>query len=283
MANKNARIITAEEGEEAKKGNTVVIDFDGSVDGVPFEGGKAENYSLELGSGSFIPGFEDQVEGMKVGEEKDISVTFPENYFSKVLSGKGAIFKIKLHEIKKKELPVIDDEFAKDVSEFDTLAELRADLKEHIEEENARKAKYEEEEEAISKILEKTEIDIPKVMIDNEIDEYLKDFETRLSYQGMNLDMYMQLMGKDILDIRKEYEERATKNIKTRLTLEAIFKAEDLEVTDEIVNEKLAEAAKAYGRDADEFVKKATDQMKDYVREEAKYDVAVKFIMANAK
>ncbi len=283
MANKNARIITAEEGEEAKKGNTVVIDFDGSVDGVPFEGGKAENYSLELGSGSFIPGFEDQVEGMKVGEEKDISVTFPENYFSKELSGKGAIFKIKLHEIKKKELPVIDDEFAKDVSEFDTLAELRADLKEHIEEENARKAKYEEEEEAISKILEKTEIDIPKVMIDNEIDEYLKDFETRLSYQGMNLDMYMQLMGKDILDIRKEYEERATKNIKTRLTLEAIFKAEDLEVTDEIVNEKLAEAAKAYGRDADEFVKKATDQMKDYVREEAKYDVAVKFIMANAK
>ena len=283
MANKNARIITAEEGEEAKKGNTVVIDFDGSVDGVPFEGGKAENYSLELGSGSFIPGFEDQVEGMKVGEEKDIKVKFPENYFSKELSGKGAIFKIKLHEIKKKELPVIDDEFAKDVSEFDTLAELRADLKEHIEEENARKAKYEEEEEAISKILEKTEIDIPKVMIDNEIDEYLKDFETRLSYQGMNLDMYMQLMGKDILDIRKEYEERATRNIKTRLTLEAIFKAEDLEVTDEIVNEKLAEAAKAYGRDADEFVKKATDQMKDYVREEAKYDVAVKFIMANAK
>lgn len=283
MAEKNARIITAEEGEKAQKGNTVVIDFDGSVDGVPFEGGKAENYSLELGSGSFIPGFEEQVEGMKVGEEKDINVKFPDNYFSKELSGKDAVFKIKLHEIKKKELPAIDDEFAKDVSEFDTLAELKDDLKEHIEEENTRRAKYEEEEEAISAMLEKTEVDIPKVMIDNEIDEYLKDFETRLSYQGMTLDMYLQLMGKDILDVRKEYEEKATRNIKTRLSLEAIFKAEELEVTEEMINEKLAEAAKAYGRDADEFVKKATEQMKEYVKEEAKYDVAVKFIMANAK
>lgn len=283
MAGKNARIITAEEGAEAKKGNTVVIDFDGSVDGVPFEGGKAENYSLELGSGSFIPGFEEQVEGMKVDEEKDISVKFPENYFSAELSGKDAIFKIKLHEIKIKELPAIDDEFAKDVSEFDTLDELKADIKEHIEEENARRAKYEEEESAIETVLSKTEIDIPKAMIENEIDEYLKDFETRLSYQGMTLDMYMKLMNKDILDIRKEYEERATKNITTRLALEAIFKAENLEVTEEIINDKLRDAAKAYGRDAEEFVAKATEQMKEYVKEEAKYDVAVKFIMANAK
>ncbi len=283
MANKNARIITAEEGVTCENGNTVIIDFDGSIDGVPFEGGKAEKYSLELGSGSFIPGFEEQVVGMKVGEEKDLKVTFPENYFSTELAGKDAIFKVKLHEIKIKELPKIDDEFAKDVSEFDTLDDLKEDIKEHIEEENAKKAKYEEEEEAINTILDKTTVDVPRVMIDNEIDEYIKDLESRLSYQGMTLDMYMQLMGKELADIRKEYEERATKNIKTRLMLEAIFKAEDLEVTDEMVNEKLAETAKAYGRDAEEFVAKATDQMKDYVREESKYEVAVKFVMANAK
>ena len=283
MASKNARIITAEEGAEAKKGDMTVIDFAGTIDGVPFEGGTAEKYSLELGSNSFIPGFEDQVVGMKVNEERDINVKFPDNYFSSELAGKDAVFHVKLHEIKIKEMPVMDDEFAKDVSEFDTLEDLKKDIAEHIEEENAKRAKFEEEEEAIDKVLEKTEIDIPRVMIDNEIDEYVKDFENRLSYQGLDLDNYLKLIGKDLVDVRKEYEERATKNIKTRLTLEAIFKAENLEVTDEIVNEKLKESAKAYGRDADEFVAKATDAMKDYVREESKYDVAVKFIMANAK
>ena len=283
MASKNARIITAKEGAEAKMGNMTVIDFAGTIDGVPFEGGTAEKYSLELGSNSFIPGFEDQVVGMKVGEERDIKVKFPDNYFSTELAGKDAVFHVKLHEIKIKEMPVMDDEFAKDVSEFDTLEDLKKDISEHIEEENAKRAKFEEEEEAINKVLEKTEIDIPRVMIDNEIDEYVKDFENRLSYQGLDLDNYLKLIGKDLVDVRKEYEERATKNIKTRLTLEAIFKAENLEVTDEIVNEKLKESAKAYGRDADEFVAKATDAMKEYVREESKYDVAVKFIMANVK
>lgn len=283
MAEKNARIITAEEGVPAKKGDVTVIDFEGTVDGVPFEGGKAENYSLELGSNSFINGFEDQVIGMKVGEEKDINVTFPENYFSTELAGKPAVFKVKVNEIKIKEYPEIDDEFAKDVSEFDTLEELKADIVEHIEEENARRAKYEEEEDAIAQVLEKSEVEIPRAMVDSEIDEYVKDLENRLSYQGLDLDNYMKLMGKDIVDLRKEYEEKAQKNIKTRLVLESIFKAEQLEVSDEMVNEKLAETAKAYGRDAEEFVAKATDQMKDYVREESKYEVAVKFIMANAK
>ncbi len=283
MAEKNARIITADDKAKAKKGNITVIDFDGSIDGVPFEGGKAENYSLELGSNSFIPGFEDQVVGMKKGEEKDINVTFPENYFSTDLAGKDAVFKVKVNEIKVKEMPEIDDEFAKDVSEFDTLEELKADITEHIEEENAKRAKFEEEEEAISKVLESSEVEIPRVMIDNEIDGYIRDLESRLRYQGLDLDNYMKLMGKDIVDIRKEYEERANKNVKTRLVLEAIFKAEDLEVSDEIINEKLAEAARTYGRDADEFVAKATDEMKEYVKEESKYDVAVKFIMANCK
>ncbi|MBR4110979.1 MAG: trigger factor [Clostridia bacterium] len=283
MAEKNARIVTADKRHKLKKGDTAVIDFEGFVDGVAFEGGKAEGHSLEIGSGAFIPGFEDQLVGMKIEEEKEIEVTFPEEYFSQELAGKPATFKVKLNEIKMKELPEIDDEFAKDVSEFDTLAELKEDVKEHIQEENEKRAKFEEEEEAIKAVLDKTEVEIPRVMVDNEIDGYIKDLETRLSYQGLKLDMYLDMMGKNILDVRKEYEEKAENNVKTRLVLEEIFKQEELEVKEEDVNEKLAEFAKSYGRDADEFVKNATEQMKEYVKEELKYTIAVKFIMANAK
>lgn len=283
MAEKNARIVSADKRHKVKKGDTAVIDFEGFVDGVAFEGGKAENHSLEIGSGSFIEGFEDQLVGMKIDEEKEINVTFPKEYFSKELAGKPATFKVKVNEVKIKELPELDDEFAKDVSEFDTLAELKADVKEHLQEENDRKAKFEEEEGAIATVLDKTEIEIPKVMIDNEIDGYIHDFESRLSYQGLNLDTYLDMMGKNILDVRKEYEEKATTNVKTKLVLEEIFKNENLEVKEEDINEKLAEFAKAYGKDADEFVSNATEQMKEYIKEELKYTVAVKFIMANAK
>lgn len=283
MLEKNARIISADKRHKVKKGDTAVIDFEGFVDGVPFEGGKAENHSLEIGSGAFINGFEDQLVGMKIDEEKEIDVTFPEEYFSKELAGKPAKFKVKVNEIKVKELPELDDEFAKDVSEFDTLEELKADLKEHIQEENERKAKYEEEEEAIQAVLAKTEVEIPKVMIDNEIDGYIHDFESRLSYQGLSLDMYLDMMGKNLADVRKEYEEKATTNVRTRLVLEEIFKIEKLEVTDEDIDEKLKDLSRAYGRDADEFVKNATESMKEYVKEELKYTLAVKFIMANAK
>ena len=283
MAEKNARIVSADKRHKLKKGDTAVIDFEGFVDGVAFEGGKAEGHSLEIGSGAFIPGFEDQLVGMKIEEEKEIEVTFPEEYFSQELAGKPATFKVKLNEIKMKELPEIDDEFAKDVSEFDTLDELKADVKEHIQEENEKRAKFEEEEEAIKSVVEKTEVDVPRVMIDAEIDGYIHDFETRLSYQGLKLDMYMEMMGKNILDIRNEYEEKALTNVKTKLVLEEIFKKEELEVKEEDINEKLAEFAKSYGRDAEEFVSKATDQMKEYVKEELKYTIAVKFIMANAK
>lgn len=283
MLEKNARIISADKRHKVKKGDTAVIDFEGFVDGVPFEGGKAENHSLEIGSGAFINGFEDQLVGMKIDEEKEIDVTFPEEYFSKELAGKPAKFKVKVNEIKVKELPELDDEFAKDVSEFDTLEELKADLKEHIQEENERKAKYEEEEEAIQAVLAKTEVEIPRVMIDNEIDGYIHDFESRLSYQGLSLDMYLDMMGKNLADVRKEYEEKATTNVRTRLVLEEIFKIEKLEVTDEDINEKLKDLSRAYGRDADEFVKNATESMKEYVKEELKYTLAVKFIMANAK
>ncbi len=283
MAEKNARIVTADKRRKLKEGDTAVIDFEGFVDGVPFEGGKAEGHSLEIGSGAFIPGFEEQLVGMKFDEEREIKVTFPQEYFSEELAGKEATFKVKLHEIKVKELPEMDDEFAKDVSEFDTLEELKEDIKEHIEEENTAKAKYEEEEEAIKQVLDATEIKIPQVMIENEIDAYIHDMEHRLSHQGFNLEGYLGLIGKTMEEMRKEYAEKAEKNVKTRLVLEAIFEKEELEVTDDDINAKLEEFAKAYGRDTAEFVKNANEQTKSYVKEELKYDVAVKFIMANAK
>lgn len=283
MAEKNARIITCEDDKIIEKGDTAVIDFEGFVGGEAFEGGKGENYSLEIGSNTFIPGFEDQLIGLKKDEETEVNVSFPENYFSTELAGKPATFKVKITEIKTKEYPEMDDEFAKDVSEFDTLKELKDDTKAHLEEENAKKAKYELEEDAIHAVMENTEIEIPKAMIEAEIDGYVHDMEHRLQYQGMSLDMYMQMTNTDILAIREQFHERAEHGILTRLTLEAIFKAENIEITDEDVNEKLANLAREYGRDAEEFVKTATEQVKEFAREELKYDLAVKFIVDNAK
>lgn len=286
MAEKNSRIITGDENAVLETGNTAVIDFEGFVDGVAFDGGKGENYSLEIGSNTFIPGFEDQLIGLKAGEETEVNVVFPENYFSKELAGKPAVFKVKIHEIKIKELPAIDDEFVKDVSEFDTLAELKADIKKRLEEENAQKAKYEMEEEAIKTVSDAAEVDIPHVMIHNEIDSYIHDMEQRLSYQGMKLDTYLQLMGKTREELESEYHERAEVNVKTKLVLEAIFKAENIEITDKDVEDKIREIAEQYGSsgpNVEELVKNPTDQMKEYVKEELKYNLAVKFIMDNAK
>ena len=284
MASKNARVVTGDENAILEKGDTAVIDFEGFVNNASFEGGKGENYPLELGSNSFIAGFEDQLVGLKMGEETEVNVTFPENYFSQELAGKPAVFKVKVNEVKKKELPKIDDEFAKDVSEFDTLKELKDDVKSKLEEENAKKAKYEMEEEAIKEVVDGTQIDIPEVMIHNEIHEYIHEMESRLAYQGLKLEQYLQMMGQSIEDLEEDYKDKATSNIKTKLTLEAIFKAENLEVTDEDINSKLLDVAKSYGRkDAEEFVKKATPQLKEYAKEELKYDKAVKFIMDNAK
>ena len=286
MAEKNSRIVTGDENSVVETGYTAVIDFEGFVDGKPFEGGKGENYSLEIGSNTFIPGFEDQLVGLKNGEETEVNVTFPENYFSKDLAGKPAVFKVKINEIKVKELPEIDDEFAKDVSEFDTIKELKADIKKKLEEENEQKAKYEMEEEAIKAVCEEAEVNIPDAMIDNEINDYVKEMESRLMYQGMKLDTYLQLMGKSLSDIKEQYKERATQNVKTKLVLEAISKAENIEITDKDIEEKLRNIAERYGsagQNIEELVKNPTDQMKDYVKEELKYDLAVKFIMDNAK
>lgn len=284
MAEKNARIVAGDENSVLENGYTAVIDFEGFIDGKAFEGGKGENYSLELGSNTFIPGFEEQLIGLKKGEETEVNVSFPENYFSKELAGKPAVFKVKVNDIKVKELPAIDDEFAKDVSEFDTLKELKADTKKKLEEENAQRAKFEMEEEAIKAVVDATEVNIPVVMIENEINDYTKEMESRLRYQGMNLETYLQLMGQSISDFKEQYKERAEQNVKTKLTLEAVFKAENIEITDKEIEEKIKGIAERYGStgaNVEELIKNPTDDLKEYVKEELKYDLAVKFIMDN--
>ena len=280
MADRNSRLVTVED-RSVENGDITVIDFEGFVDGVAFEGGKAENHELTIGSNTFIPGFEDQIIGMKTGEEKDINVKFPEEYFSEELKGKDATFKVKLHEIKKKELPELNDDFAKDTSEFDTLEELKKSIKEKLEEENKNKAKYETEDAAIKAVSDATEVEIPSGMIETEIDNMVRDIETRLSYQGMKLDQYLEMMGKSMEDFRKEYEEQAKTSVKTRLTLEAIEKAEKIQPSDEEVDKKLKEMAAMYGKKEDELA--LNEQFMNYIKDSLKGEAVIKFIVDNAK
>ena len=280
MAEHNARLVTVED-RPVEKGDITIIDFAGSIDGVAFDGGTAENQELEIGSNKFIPGFEDQIIGMKVKEEKDINVTFPEDYFSKDLAGKEATFKVTLHEIKKKELPKIDDDFAKDVSEFDTLSDLKADIKSKIQKENEERAKYESEEAAIEAVCKDVEVEIPSGMIETEIDNMVKDIENKLSYQGLTLDQYLKLTNKTNESLRKEFDEQANKAVKSRLVLEAIIKAEDIKPDDKEVEEKVKEMAKNYSRPEDELLK--NEELKNYVTDNMKYEKAIAFILDNAK
>ena len=280
MAERNSRVVPVEDRPVENKDITV-IDFEGSVDGVKFEGGKAEGHELEIGSGSFIPGFEEQILGMKIGEEKDIKVKFPDDYFSEDLKGKEAVFHVKLHEIKKKELPEINDDFAKDASEFETLAELKNSIKEKLEEENKNRAKYETEEEAIKEVCKNTEIDIPTGMIETELDNMVRDVETRLSYQGMNMEMYLQMIGKTMEEFRKEGEEQAKEAVKTRLVLEQIVKDENIEADEKKVEERLEEMAKAYGKEAKEL--KDNEMLMDYIKKQLAQEEAINFLVTNAK
>ena len=280
MASRNARIVTVED-RPVENGDITVIDFEGFVDGKPFEGGKAENHELTIGSNTFIPGFEEQIIGMKIDDEKDINVKFPEEYFSEELKGKDAVFKIKLHEIKKKELPKIDDEFAKDTSEFDTLEELKKSIKEKKEEENSKRAKYETQDEAVKTVCDDVEIDIPSGMIQTEVDNMVKDVEARLSYQGMKLDQYLQMMGKTMEEFRKEYEEQAKTSVKTRLVLEAIVNEEKIDPTLEEINKKVEEMATAYGRKAEEL--KENEGFMKYITDSIKNEKVIDFIVENAK
>ncbi len=276
----NARLVTIED-RALENGDISTIDFEGFVDGVAFEGGKAEGHELEIGSGSFIPGFEEQLVGMKVDEEKEIKVTFPKEYFSKDLAGKEAMFKVKLHEIKKKELPELDDEFAKDVSEFDTLAELKTSIKEKLQKNNEQRAKYETEENAMKAICENVKLDIPEGMIELEVDNMFKDFEQRLSYQGLNMEQYLKMIGKTEDEMRKEYEPQAVDAIKSRLVLEAIINAEKIDASEEEVKAKIEEMANNYGKKAEELSE--NENLKKYIEEGIKSEKALEFIVKNAK
>lgn len=281
MQEHNSRMISIED-RPVESGDIATIDFEGFVDGKAFEGGKAEGHDLEIGSNTFIPGFEDQVIGMKIDEEKDIKVTFPEEYFSKDLAGKEAIFKVKVHEIKKKELPELDDEFAKDVSEFDTLKELKEDIKAKQQKQNDEKAKYETQDAVIKAVCENIKVEIPSGMVEMEIDNMLKDIEQRLSYQGLKLEQYLQMMGKKEEDMRKEYEPQAIEGIKSRLALEAVIKAEKIEASDKEIDEKIKEMAKNYGKENDEEFMK-NENVRNYIKQGIESEKAIDFLVENAK
>ena len=281
MQEHNSRLITVEDGS-VEKGNIANINFEGFVDGVAFEGGKAENHDLEIGSNTFIPGFEDQIIGMKIDEEKDIKVKFPDEYFSKDLAGKDATFKVKVHEIKKKELPQLDDEFAKDVSEFDTLKELKDSIKEKKQKQNDDRAKYETQDAVIKAVCEDIKVEIPSGMVETETENMLKDMEQRLSYQGLKLEQYLQIMGKTKEDMQKEYEPQAIEAIKSRLAIEAVIKAEKIEVPEIDVDEKIKEMAKNYGKENDEeFLK--NENVRNYIKQGLESEKAIDFLVDNAK
>ncbi len=281
MQEHNSRLISVED-RPVEKGDIANINFEGFVDGVAFEGGKAENHDLEIGSNTFIPGFEDQIIGMKIDEEKDIKVKFPDEYFSKDLAGKDATFKVKVNEIKKKELPTLDDEFAKDVSEFDTLKELKESIKEKQQKQNDERAKYETQDAVMKAVCENVKVDIPSGMIETETENMIKDMEQRLAYQGLKLDQYLQMMGKTREEMQKEYEPQAIEAIKSRLAIEAVIKAEKIEVADIDVEEKMKEMAKNYGRENDEEFMK-NENVRNYIKQGLESEKALEFLVENAK
>jgi trigger factor len=275
---RNARMIHVED-RAAESGDIVVIDFDGYVDDKQFDGGKAENYELTLGAGQFIPGFEDQVCGHKIGEEFDINVTFPEDYHAEELKGKPAVFKIKLHEIKKKELPEVDDEFVKDVSEFDTLDDYKKDIEKKLLDQRQKAADSDVENQLIDAIISKVQAEIPEEMIENEIDETINSFAYRLQSQGLKLETYLKYTNMTVEDLRKQYKEQAERQVKVRLGLEKIAELEKIEPTQEEIDAEFEKLAKAYNMTA--------EQAKNLVREDmVKADLAnqkvIDFIRENA-
>lgn len=248
-----AELVVVEDGE-AQEGDTVVIDFDGYTDGEPFEGGKSENFSLELGSGQFIPGFEEQLIGEKPGAEKDVNVTFPEDYHAEELAGKEAVFKVKIHDIKRKELPELDDEFAKDVDEeVETLEELKTKLRTKLEEDKKHQAEHIQQDQAVQKATENADIDLPEVMIETETDRMVQEFGQRLQMQGMTLEMYYEFSGQDENALREQMKSDAEMRVRSNLTLEAISQAEGIEATDEEAEEEITKMAEMYNMETDQI------------------------------
>ena len=253
VLDRNSRLVEVE-GRAAKDGDTAVIDFEGFVDGVPFEGGKAEKYSLALGSGNFIPGFEEQVVGHEAGEEFSINVNFPEDYQAENLAGKEAEFKIKLHELKEKELPELDDDFVKDVSEKETVDEYKAELRTQIEARLKDEAQKDIDDQIATKLIDLAQGDIPEAMYENQVNDMMRDFEMRLRQQGMNIDMktYMQYMGMEESTVREMYREEAEKKVKLRLALQSIAAKENIEVTEADIEDEYSKMAEAYKMDVNQ-------------------------------
>lgn len=283
MQEKNARVETKTEGT-VENGNIAVIDFKGYVDEVAFEGGEGTDYPLEIGSGTFIGDFEAQLVGLATGESKDVNVTFPENYGKEELNGKAAKFEVTVKEIKVKEVPALDDEFAKEVSEFDTIAEVKEDITKKAAEQNEARAKAEFEEAVVNAAVDNAKVEIPEVMVEKEVDAMIKDLEQRLSYQGLTLEQYYQFTGNNDEKMKSLMKERAERKVKTDLVLDAITKAENIEVTEEELKAKAIEVAKMYSAGEEEkMAELILNAQKDMLRLDALTAKTVKLLVDNAK
>lgn len=282
VAEKNARLVTIEDRAVAN-GDITVIDFKGTIDGVAFDGGSAEDFELEIGSHSFIDGFEEQMIGMKLDEEKEINVTFPEDYFSKELAGKPAVFKVLVNEIKAKEIPAIDDELAKDASEYDTLKEWEASIKEDLEVENDHKAKHQMEDAVIKQVLENAKVEIPSGMVESEIDMRIKSFENNLYYQGLNIEKYLEIVHQSMEEFRNSMRENAEETVKSQLVLEAIAKdlGDKLKVDEEKIKETVKNMAAQYGKTEEEL--NNNEEYMKYVKKNQMFEDTVAYLMEKAK
>ena len=278
----NARQLTITD-RAVEDGDTIVLDYEGSVDGVPFDGGKGSDQTLKIGSGTFIPGFEDQLIGAKIGEECEVNVTFPEDYHAKDLAGKAAVFKCMVNEIHTEELPDLDDDFASDVSEFETLDEYKAYLRGELEERKRKEAQDAKEEAAIAAAVENAEIEIPGPMLETQKERMIDEFAQQLMYQGMSFEQYTKFTGATKQQMMDQVEPQAETRIKTRLVLEAVAEAEKLEVSDADYEEELKTMAEAYGRDVDEIRKDITEDVEKMIKDDLKVRAAAKFLADNAK
>ena len=280
-AEKNARTVTVED-RAVQDGDEVILDFEGFVDGEAFEGGKGENYPLTIGSGSFIPGFEEQLVGAEAEKEVEVKVTFPEDYHAEELKGKEAVFKCTVHEIKAKELPETDDEFAAEVSEFDTLDEYKADVKAKIKEQKATDGKRKQEDQAVEQAIKNASYEIPDAMVDTQISQMANDFAQRIQSQGLTMEQYYQFTGMTEEKMNEEFKPQAVKRIETRLVLEAIAKAENIEISDEKLDEEIAKMAEAYKMEADKLKEFMGDAEKKQMKEDMAVQEAVTFLVENA-
>ena len=280
-AEKNARTVTVE-GRPVQDGDEVILDFEGFVDGEAFEGGKGENYPLTIGSGSFIPGFEEQLVGAEAEKEVEVKVTFPEEYHAEELKGKDAVFKCTVHEIKVKQIPEIDDEFAAEVSEFDTLDEYKADVKAKIKEQKENEGKQKKEDQAVEKAVANATMEIPEAMIDEQVRQMVNEFAQNMQYQGISFEQYCQITGMTLEKIQEETRPQAVKRIGTRLVLEAIAKAENIEVTEERLDEEIKKMAESYNMEADKLKELMGEEEKKQMMEDIAVQDAVTFLVENA-